>query len=177
MDSVSKKFRQRYWTLRNLKLKGFSDKELTQVYKTMIRPMAEYGCVAFHSSYTDEQDEHIEKLQNHALKCIYGPGISARKIRSLSGLQILRARRIELADKFAKKCSSNPRFQQWFPLKDCRSSRRLKNREIYREDKTRCNRLVNSPVYYFRRRLNGKEGKNYGSRYKEYREDNERVDR
>lgn len=65
----------------------------------MIRPIAEYACVAFHSSYSDAQDERIERLQDHALKCIFGPGISARRMREMAGVLTLRAtRRIDLAD-------------------------------------------------------------------------------
>ena len=103
VDVVARRFRQRYWTLRNLKKNGFNEEELVHVYKTMLRPIAEYACVAFHSSFTDAQDELIERLQDNALKCIFGPGISARRMRDLADLPTLRARRIELTDKFAKK--------------------------------------------------------------------------
>ena len=54
VDTVVRRFRQRYWTLRNLKRNGFNSDELIQVYKTMLRPIAEYACMVFHSSYTDE---------------------------------------------------------------------------------------------------------------------------
>ena len=165
------RFRQRYWTLRNLQKNGFSVPELVQVYKTMIRPIAEYACVAFHSSYTDEQDERIERLQDNALKCIFGPGISARKMRAQADLPTLRARRIDLADKFAKKCAGSGRFHHWFPRKENRRSSRAGNNEVFLEERARCNRLMNSPIFYFRRRLNGKEGKTYGARNREYRED------
>ena len=127
--------------------------------------------MAFHSSYNDAQDEKIERLQDGALKCIFGPGISARNMRSQSDPPTLRARRIELVDKFAKKCSMSERFHHWFPRKETRCSRRSKNREEFLEEKARCKRMADSPIFYFRRRLNGKEGKEYGSRNKEYRED------
>ena len=67
---IKKSFRMRYWMLRNLKSIGFTEDELVQVYKTMIRPVVDYGCVVYHSSLTIEQDSDIERLQNHALKCI-----------------------------------------------------------------------------------------------------------
>ena len=137
----------------------------------MLRPVAEYACVVFHSSYTDGQDERIERLQDHALKCIYGPGISARKMREMADIPTLRGRRIELSDKFAKKCAASGRFHHWFPTKQTRSSARSQNKEMYLEEKARCNRLMNSPIFYFRRRLNGKEGKTYGKRNSQYRED------
>ena len=171
VDKMCKRFRQRYWTLRNLKRNGFSEGELVQVYKTMIRPIAEYACVAFHSSYTDAQDERIERLQDHALKCIFGPGISARRMREMVGVLTLRARRIDIADKFAKKCVSSERMQHWFPTKNRRCSLRAGNREEYLEERARCKRLMDSPFFYLRRRLNGKNGKEYGKRNQEYRED------
>ena len=172
VDFVKKKFRARYWMLRNLKSNGFTAEELLKVYKTMIRPVAEYGAVVYHSSLTDEQDEELDNLQNHALKCIYGTGLSGRKMRSLAGLQTLRARREELCDKFASKCVNIDRMKKWFPRKTARASGRLKG-EVFLEKKARCSRLHNSPFFYFRRRLNGKEGKKYGKRYAEYREDAE----
>ena len=90
---ITKSMRARYWTLRNLKLNGFTNEELVQVYKTVIRPVAEYGCVVFHSSLTDDQDERLERLQDHALKSIFGPELSARRLRGLAGVETLRERR------------------------------------------------------------------------------------
>ena len=87
---VIRAVRSRFWTLRNLKLNGFTSDELVQVYKTMLRPVVEYGCAVYHSSLTDEQDERIECLQSHALKCIFGSELSARRLRGLAGLGTLR---------------------------------------------------------------------------------------
>ena len=156
--------------LRNLKNSGFTTDELITVYKTMIRPVADYGAVVYHSSLTDAQDELLDNLQNTALKCIFGPELSARKLREMAGITTLRARRENMCDKFALKCIGNPIFARWFPLKMTRTSARQgKQPEIYKEYKARCNRLMNSPFYYFRRRLNSKEGKIYGKRYEDYR--------
>ena len=123
----------------------------------------------FHPMMTDRQDEELERLQTHALKCIFGPGLSGRKMRDMSGLETLRERRTAQCDKFAKKCLANPRFEHWFPEKIGRRSTRGAS-EPFREDFARCNRLYNSPLYYMRRRLNGKPGRTFGSRNKEYRE-------
>ena len=89
-----------------------------RVYTTIIRTVIEYGAVVYHSSMTDEQDEEaVENLQNTALKMIFGSGISARKMREMSGLPTLRRRREELCDKFALKCDDMPQFSEWFKLK------------------------------------------------------------
>ena len=170
VEYMERSVRSRLWTIRNLKNSGFTEEELVKVFTTIIRPVLEYAAVVYHSSLTDEQDERLEGLQNTALKMIYGTGISARKMRGMSGLQTLRARREYLCDKFAAKCVTLPAFESWFVPKTTRASSRLKG-ELYLETKARCDRLKNSPLHYFRRRLNGKPGKEYGRRYAEYRED------
>ena len=114
----------------------------------MIRPVADYGCIVYHLSLTDEQDELLDRLQNQALRCIYGPGISGRRMREQSGLVTLRDRRVELCDKFVTKCLSNDKFSHWFPLKNTRRSTRNKgNAEEYQEERARCSRLQNSPLF------------------------------
>ena len=100
VDAVKRGVRARLWMLRNMKNSGFTTEELVKVYTTMIQPMADYASVVYHSSLTDEQDEMIDNLQNAALKMIYGPGISVRKMREMSGLSTLRVRRETLADQF-----------------------------------------------------------------------------
>ena len=174
VDWIRKTYIERFWMLRNLKRNGFTNPELVQVYKTMIRPVAEYSCVVYHSSLTDEQDEQLDNLQNHALRCIFKSEkrLSERKLREMAGVETLRKRREVLCDKFADKCVKNLRLSHWFPLKSSRTSQRAgKVNELYKEEKARCECLKNSPLFYFRRRLNKKEGKTYGKRYAEYRED------
>ena len=171
VEWMLKSLRSRLWMLQNLKRSGFSTEELVTVYKTIIWPVADYGSMVYHSSLTDSQDEALERIQTQALKCIYGPFRSERKLRKAAGLETLRSRRVELCDKFARKSAANPHFAHWFPIKTTRTSNRVKKtNEIYLEEKARCDRLANSPIYYFRRRMNGKEGKNYGRRNAEYRE-------
>ena len=77
-------------------------------------------------------------------------------------------------DNFAAKCLTSRRFMKWFPLeKSGRSGGR--RGELYHEDFARCNRLKDSPIFYMRRRLNGKEGKTYGERNKQYRDTGGKV--
>ena len=104
LEVLKRRFRERYWTLRHLKHNGFSETDLVKVYTAVIRPVAEYILEVFHSMMTDTQDEALERLQTHALKCIFGPGLSGRRMRELAGLDTLRERRISQCDRFAKKC-------------------------------------------------------------------------
>ena len=95
-------------------------------------------------------------------------------MRELAEVSTLRSRRIQACDKFAKKCLGVPRFARWFPRRvSGRTGSRAK--ESFQEDYARCNRLRDSPIFYMRRRLNGKEGKQYGLRNKEYREEGGKV--
>ena len=161
--------RETVWVLRHLKLSGFTEQELARVYTTVIRPVLGYCCVVYLAMLTDEQDQHVERLQAQALKSIYGYKMSYADMRKRAGVTTLRERRTVLADKFAEKAAGNPRFQSWFPLKAGRQGGR-RAVEVYQEFTARTDRLHNSPLYYFRRRLNGKEGKSYGERNKEYRQ-------
>ena len=75
---------------------------MIKVYKTILRPVADYLCVFYHSILTDEQDEQLERLQAQALKCIFGWKVPYAEMRSMAGVSTLRQRRIEMTDKFAE---------------------------------------------------------------------------
>ena len=149
------------WVLINLRKFGFTQDELVRVYLMNIRPVADYAAVVYHSLMTDEQDEILERQQNFALKLIYGPKISAAKMRQKAGICTLRDRRITLCDRFAAKAAADPVFKKWFPLK---AGRQTRTSMKYEEKYARCDRLKNSPIFFMRRRLNGKPGKRYGAR-------------
>ena len=110
----------------------------------------------------------LERLQASALRCIYGYQTPYSKMRQLAGVSTLRDRRVAACDKFANKCLGSRRFSKWFPLKMGRRGR--SGAETYVEGYAHCDRLRNSPLFFMRRRLNGKVGKKYGERNKEYRE-------
>ena len=167
IEVLARRFRERYWTLRHLKHNGFTSAELVHVYTSIIRPVADYMMEVYHSMLTDRQDEMVERLQMHALKCIFGPRISARRMRGMAEIGTLRERRIEACDKFAQKCVASDRFEVWFPKNE---GRRTRKTEEYVEEYARCDRLFNSPIFYMRRRLNGKAGRTYGERNKQFRE-------
>ena len=147
----------------------FTDEELVTVYKACVRPVAGYCDVVYHSLLTDDLDEALERMQDRALRCIFGTGISGRRMRTMAGVSTLRDRRVKHCDSFASKASTTARFSSWFPVTTGRRSAR-NNPEKYLETYARCERLRASPLFFFRRRLNGKAGKTYGERYREYRE-------
>ena len=154
------------WVLRHLKIAGFNEAELATVYRTVVRPVLDYCAVVYHPMLTDEQDQIVECLQARALKNIYGYKDSYSTMREEAGITTHRARRIELCDKFAERATALGRFG-WFPERTGRSGC---HGETYQEFPARTDRLFNSPLYYYRRRLNGKDGKTYGERNRKYRD-------
>ena len=168
LERLVKNVRQRFWTLRHLRGVGFDDNELVRVYKSSICPLAEYCCPAFHSMMTDEQDQQLENAQVGALRAIFGYGLLARKLRQKAGVETLRQKRIDLTDKFARKAANSLRFGKWFPRNE--GGRVVRHRDEFKEFHAKTDRLKNSPLFYMRRRLNGKEGKTYGERNRQYRE-------
>ena len=96
-------------------------------------------------------------------------------MRELADVTTLRERRELSCDKFASKCLADPRFAAWFPLKAVTRPGSRRQDGVFLEEYARCDRLRNSTIFYMRHRLNGKVGKSYGERNKEYRNTGMRV--
>ena len=107
VDKIVKQLRCRYWSLTHLGKVGFSKEELVAVYKSTILPIADYCAPAYHPMTKDIHNQLLENAQVGALRRIFGYGLSARKLREKAGVSTLRARRIELTDKFATKCAAS----------------------------------------------------------------------
>ena len=152
VSEIKRKFRSRMWALRHLGHRGFSSDDLLRVYLSTIVPCHDYCSVVYHSSLTGQQSDALERLQAQALKCIYGYDYSYRALLERTGIPTLRERREARCDKFAFKCASSERFNHWFPREA--NARPVRDRNMYKEFKARTCRLMNSPVYDLRRRLN-----------------------
>ena len=137
------------------------------MYKTCIRPVFDFCAVVYHPLLNDDQDQLLERLQRQALKVIYGTNLSYTEMRRMADISTLRQRRIELSDKFAAKCADSDRFSAWFPLRE--ATRTSRNSLKYCEEFARCKRYYNSPLFFMRRRLNGKPGLDYWDRHRERR--------
>ena len=105
---------------------------------------------------TAEQSKALERQQTQALKNVFGPNISARKLRQMSGLKRLAERREELSLNFAKKCLINQTTRHWF----CERRNPVYSRRPgvsyprYVEKMSRTDRYRNSPKNYLVRLLN-----------------------
>ena len=154
MKEVQRKFKSRLWSLRHLKKNGFTEADLVKVYKTMIRPVAEYCSSVYHALITRSDTLELERIQMQALKIIFGWRYSYSELREKSGIELLQTRREEAFDKLAVKMSESARFSSWFPRRLYRDGVSLRNREKYKVYRATTGRCLNLPLNLMRRRLN-----------------------
>ena len=115
VNAVCAKLRSRSWALSKLKKCGLDTEELIKVYKTCIRPCADYAWAVLHPMLSLEQSELIEAQQTNALWNIYGFGITAAKMRKRSGMPTLAERRFSSCKRFAKSTHQKPTSQTLGP--------------------------------------------------------------
>ena len=156
IEKISNKMRSKTWALAKLRKKGLSEEKLLKAYKCLIRPSVEYAAVAWHSMITAGQADLLERQQTQALKNIYGPTLSAAKLRRKAGIETLSNRREQLVMNFAKKSVNNPRCRGWYEERKRPVYARRSNTVYpkYKEDVARTDRHRNNPKNYLRRKLN-----------------------
>ena len=154
--SIAARMRAKSWALSKLRKKGLAEEKLVRTYKTLIRPSVEYAAPAWHSMIGAGLAADIEKQQVQALRNIYGPNISANKLRLRAGVELLSKRREEIVRKFANKCVNNPRCKDWFQKRNQPVYARRMNVKypIYRETFARTDRHKNNPKNYLVKKLN-----------------------
>ena len=72
VDAVCAKASIRLHLLKILKRCSLNSDDLLYFYTTVIRPILEYACPAWHNSLTNEQSRQIESVQKRALSIIFG---------------------------------------------------------------------------------------------------------
>ena len=122
MELISRKFNIRVRAIRHLKASGIPPKDIVTVYTFTIRSVIEYASpVVYHPMLSAAQAENLEKMQRICLEIIFGHKLSYSKALEEAKLQTLKDRREEITLRFAKKnCSSNHKFDRWFPLQASR---------------------------------------------------------
>jgi len=70
-ESTSKAAK-RLWFLKKLRQAGIYVDDLVHYYQTVVRPVLEYACPAWHSSLSKQQAKLLEYVQRRALQIIVG---------------------------------------------------------------------------------------------------------
>ena len=152
---LQNKFKNRIWALRHLKRNGFKQNDLVRVYRSMIRPVAEYCSPVYHPLITQKDSHELERIQMQALKTIFGWRLSYRNLLEKSELERLDTRREARFQKLAVKMSESNRFAAWFPLNLYRGEMKLRRLEKYKVYYSSTERYLKSPLNMMRRYLNG----------------------
>lgn len=148
------KMRRRLWIIIHLKNAGMEKKDLVAVYFSMIRSVADFAAVAYHSLLTRGQSDSIEKIQLRAFKIIYGENTSYESVLKTLNYETLKQRRIKLLTAFALKTSTSGRFvERWFPLNND-VGYEFRTRKKYLEIQPRTERMKKNPMFVMRKILN-----------------------
>ena len=92
VSNICAKASKRIYYLLQLKRAGIQQKDLIQIYKSVIRPVVEYASVAWHPGLPKYLSVDIENIQKRALKVIF-PHQSYEEALNNSGLSSLHQRR------------------------------------------------------------------------------------
>ena len=139
-----------------MRKKGLNQEKLVKTYAALIRPTVEYASPVWHSSLTATQSALLEKQQSQALKNIFGPELSAAKLRKKANIDLLCKRREEAVKKFTRKCLTNQRCQSWFVQRNVSvyPRRATVAYPSFREAPARTDRHRNNLMNYIVRKLN-----------------------
>ena len=120
-----------------------------------VRSQLEQSAVVWHSSLTEQQKNNLERVQRSALKIILGSRYqSYRKALDILNLEPLEQRRKYLCLKFAQRCTKNEKTKKMFPLNEKIHGMDMRNREKFKVQHAKTNRLKNSAIVYMQKLLN-----------------------
>ena len=116
-QEIVKKCFSRLSLLTKLKYVGVCTEDLLDIYILFIRSCAEYCCVAFQSSLTNEQSKSLENIQKVCLRVILGENyINYNAALEMTGLSTLYKRREDRCLSFSLKCLKHPVHKRLFPV-------------------------------------------------------------
>lgn len=156
VENLRNKMRRKTWALLKMKKAGLCQRDLIQSYKTLIRPVVEYVVPVWHPLITAEQASELERQQTQALRNIFGPGMSAKRMRETADIDSQSSRREKMCLKFANKCLNNKRCVGWFTERPPSMYARRLNTKYprFHVPLARTDRYRNSPKNYLRGLLN-----------------------
>jgi len=153
VNHLVRKFAARSCVLHRFAREKFPQQDLIRIYTSLLRTLLEYSAVLLHSQMTQTDANRLERLQQRALKGIFGyDKIGQAKRNELAGIPSLADRREVLIRQFAQKSAENPNYSPWFPERDGINLSRHNN--PYKMEFARGNRLQNSPIFVMRAILN-----------------------
>ena len=106
VDGIVSKARKLVFLIYQLKRAGIGQCDLVQIYISVIRPVAEYACPAWHTSLPKYVSDNIELIQIRCMKTIF-PGCSYDDILEMTNLPTLHDRRTTLCRTYFNKMNKS----------------------------------------------------------------------
>ena len=130
--------------------------DLLNIYKTVLRPFAEYSHVVYDSLIPEYMSEKLESVQKQAMKIIYGWDMDYDKLIEDGMIETLKTRRKDAVLKFAIKTAASQRFgPNWYKeTPETYMQMRPSTRNRYIEKNYRTDRGKNNPLHVMTKRLN-----------------------
>ena len=156
VKEMLKKANCRMYMLRTLKRFGFNSEELNVIYKGYVRPLLDYGDVAWGASLTCDQSTTLEKVQKRACRIMLGKKYSSyTDAIDKCGLETLSDRRKNHSRKFAKSLPKCKRTSNLIPATRLeKTGRNLRNSDSISRVPFRTERFRKSPIPNFINLLN-----------------------
>ena len=102
VDGIVSKASKRVFLIYQLKRAGIGQCDLVRIYISVIRPVVEYACPAWHTNLITYVSDNIELIQNRCMKTIF-LGCSYDDILEMTNLPTLHDRRTTLCRTYFNK--------------------------------------------------------------------------
>jgi hypothetical protein len=99
----------RVYLLKHIKRSGVDLDDVLHFYYSVVRPVLEYACHAWHTGLTRDQSDRLEAVQKRSLSIIFDMSVSENneEFCSSNGTETLANRRDNLCKRFFLKCVAN----------------------------------------------------------------------
>ena len=149
------KMYRKLWSLRFLKRSGMRKEKLLVVYKSIIRPTADYCAVVYNSLIPEYLSEQLGRVQRHALRIIFGSNVDVDSKMEENQVEKLADRRYKKSVDFANKAVRSDRFgTKWFNKNQNERTVRNTTRKTYVEKFCKHESMRNNPLNVLTRILN-----------------------
>jgi hypothetical protein len=153
IDSICSKANIRVYLLKHLKRSGVDLDDILHFYYSVVRPVLEYACPAWHTGLTRDQSDRLEAVQKRSLSIIFNMSVSENyeEFCSSNGIETLAKRRDNLCRRFFFKCVANENSCLHYLLptsKENNIANNLRNRPKYHILPVHTARYMNSFITY-----------------------------
>ena len=115
VDGIVSKARKQVFLIYQLKRAGIGQCDLVRIFISVIRPVVEYACPAWHTSLPKYLSDNIELIQKRCMKTIF-PGCSYDDILEVTNLPTLHDSRTTLCRTYFNKMNrSNHKLNALLP--------------------------------------------------------------